>query len=307
MSTAMSSTPHHTTQPATFKQQRAQQRGMTLVELMVGITVGLLVTLAAIGTVYMTKVSSVTLVDSARLEQETNMVMNVIAEQIKQAGARNLEPSLTPAGGNADELLLPVRYQDFAGLNGASATQRKIVVQGKTNAPNFDQITFTYSQPPAGTAANTFQGMAQNCAGEGAIQYPLPTGSTPVAQSMQVVSTLRTSTSAGATNLICVTPDAIAASQPIASNIAEFKVRYLRNNGSVSRILTANEVEASSEGWAGIDGIEVCLHITGEATKAASTAPSTSIKSCAGNPIPNDGKLHRVARNVFQLRNSASL
>ena len=87
----MSSTPHHTTQPATFKQQRAQQRGMTLVELMVGITVGLLVTLAAIGTVYMTKVSSVTLVDSARLEQETNMVMNVIAEQIKQAGARNLE------------------------------------------------------------------------------------------------------------------------------------------------------------------------------------------------------------------------
>ena len=202
----MSSTPHHTTQPATFKQQRAQQRGMTLVELMVGITVGLLVTLAAIGTVYMTKVSSVTLVDSARLEQETNMVMNVIAEQIKQAGARNLEPSLTPAGGNADELLLPVRYQDFAGLNGASATQRKIVVQGKTNAPNFDQITFTYSQPPAGTAANTFQGMAQNCAGEGAIQYPLPTGSTPVAQSMQVVSTLRTSTSAGATNLICVTP-----------------------------------------------------------------------------------------------------
>jgi len=135
MSTAMSSTPHHTTQPATFKQQRAQQRGMTLVELMVGITVGLLVTLAAIGTVYMTKVSSVTLVDSARLEQETNMVMNVIAEQIKQAGARNLEPSLTPAGGNADELLLPVRYQDFAGLNGASATQRKIVVQGKTNTP----------------------------------------------------------------------------------------------------------------------------------------------------------------------------
>ncbi len=282
------------------------QRGISLLELMVGITVGLLVTLAALGTVYMTKKASIVVSDSARLEQQANMVMNLIAEQVRQAGAINLEANLPPGVSSSNGMLVPVRYQDFAGLNGVGYTSRKIVVKGKGSTTNYDSITFTYSQPIAGTAAGSFQGMAQNCAGEGAIQYPLASAS-PATQSAQVVSELRTKLSnpGPGFDLICVTPGGTP--QPLASNVAEFKVHYLRNNGITARRLTATEVEASSEGWAGIDGLDICLHLTGDATKAAPAAPNAAIKNCAGNAIANDGKLHRVVRNVFQLRNSASL
>ena len=288
---------------------RLAQRGLSLLELMVGITIGLLVTLAALGTVHMTKTASIAVSDSARLEQQTNMVLNLIAEQVRQAGAMNLttfSSTASPATAEENSPALVMFDMDFAALNGASSSTRKVIVEGKSISENFDSITFTYSQPVAGTATGSYQGMAQNCAGEGAIQYPLESSS-PATQSPQVVSTLYAQQSNTDTtpNLYCATPGQVP--QPLASNVAEFKVRYLRNNGNTARTLTAEQVSASSEGWAGIDGLEICLHLTGEATKAAPAAPNAAVKNCAGKTIANDGKLHRVARNVFQLRNSASL
>ncbi len=276
------------------------QRGISLLELMVGITIGMLVVLAALGTVFMTKASSVTVSDSARLEQETNMVMQIIAEQVRQAGAINVvsvAPPAAVASAMGDDVLLPVSYEDFAGLNGAGGLTRKIVLSG-TSGTDTDSITFTYAQPKAG-AAGGFQGVALNCAGENAILYP--TTGTPAAQSTQVVSTLQVT----AGNLTCGTPGGTP--QPLASNVAEFKVRYLRNNGNTAKYQTAAQIESSGADWTGIDGIEICLHITGEASNAATTAPNAAIRNCEGSAIANDGRLHRVARNVFQLRNSMAL
>ena len=62
---------------------------MTLVEFLVGISVGLLVVLAALGSMTLIYSSAHTLNDSAQLEQQATLVMAQIGQQIKQANAIN--------------------------------------------------------------------------------------------------------------------------------------------------------------------------------------------------------------------------
>lgn len=296
----------HQRQQTPASSAKLLQRGVSLLELMVGITIGLLVVLAALGTTLMTQTSSGIVSDSARLEQSTNMVMNVIGEQIRQAGAMNLRTfefaaASVPSGAAdaTESAQLPVVFDlDFAALNGAGPNDRKIIINGSDgDGTQSDTITFTYAQPPAGAAVA--QGINQNCAGDNPIDYPLAAASAS-GSSKQVVNTITITNG----SLTCASPGNTA--QPLVENATEFQVRYLRSSGAGVQLLSATEIASTGGDWAGIDGVEICLHLTGDANKAP-TAPNAAIKNCAGNAIAQDGKLHRVVRNVFNLRNGAAL
>lgn len=270
----------------------ARQRGVGLIELMVGILVGMLVVAAALLTFSTTRSSSIVVSDASRLEQQVNLTMDVIGQQIKQAGAMNLKPSF-PIGMQVGK----VEFENFAALNGSDLGTRKIIVRGSDGANGAaDTLTITYSAP-----AGDSGGINQNCAGENPVDYP-PTpgsGAAPMAVTPQVVSTITVSDG----NLTCGIADVAGViPQPLATNVANFQVRYLVNNGVTATTRTATEVGTD---WAGIDGVEVCLHLTSDSTSAVTGAPP--FVDCLGRAIAADGRLHRVARNVFRLRNSASL
>lgn len=81
-------------------QQRAQQhatppprrqRGVSLIELLIGLTIGLLVAVAAVGSLVYTKVSSTTVGDSSRLQQDASTAFRIMGHQLRQAGARRLQ------------------------------------------------------------------------------------------------------------------------------------------------------------------------------------------------------------------------
>lgn len=270
------------------------QNGVGLIELMVGLTVGILVVLAALLNFGSVNTSSLVVSEASRLEQQVNVTMDAIAQQIKQAGAMNLVSSLP-----GSTQLEKVEFENLAALNGADLGTRKVIVRGSDGAGGApDTLTIAYSVPSGGG------GIAQNCAGDNAIDYP-PTpssGGAPAATSRQVVSTLAVtggSLTCGMAGIAGVTP------QPLATNVVNFQVRYLVNTGDRATTRTATQVGANWTDWAGIDGVEICLHLTSDSRQAAVAAPQFT--DCLGNAINADGRLHRVARNIFRLRNSASL
>ena len=275
---------HHSLlpKPPAARSALRHQHGVSLVELMVGILIGMLVVAVALLTLSSTRSSSLLVDEATQLNQQVNMTMDVIGQQIKQAGAMNL---FTPPGGNQ------VEFENFAALNGSEMGTRKVVVRGQDgtgSAP--DTLTVTYSAPSGG-------GMSQNCSGTNPVSYPIAAASA-AATSQQVVSTIAVTSR----SLTCGIAGVSGSAQPLATNVEDFQVRYLTNNGIDSRSRTATDVGAD---WTGIDGVEICLHITGESSRVAPQAPP--FVDCSGNDIAADGRLHRVARSTFRLRNSAAL
>lgn len=270
------------------------QRGVSLIELMVGLTVGILVVLAALLNFGSVNTSSLVVSEASRLEQQANAVMDAIGQQIKQAGAMNVVSSFP-----GSTQLNKVEFENLAALNGSDLGARKVIINGidgDNGAP--DTLTIAYSVPSSGG------GIAQNCAGDNAVDYPPApsSGAASLTTSRQVVSTLSVSNGSltcGMAGVAGVTP------QPLAMNVANFQVRYLVNTGDNATTRRATDIGTNLAAWAGIDGVEVCLHLTSDSTQAATAAPA--FLDCLGQPINADGRLHRVARNIFRLRNSASL
>lgn len=68
----------------------SRQSGVSLIELMVGLVVGLLVVIAAMGSLVYTRTASQVMGDSTRLRQDAATAFRVIGQIARQAGARRL-------------------------------------------------------------------------------------------------------------------------------------------------------------------------------------------------------------------------
>ncbi len=99
------------------------QRGLSLVELLIGITIGLLVVIAALGSLSFTQVTSTAVGDSARLQQRANSAFRTMGFQLRQAGATEVAQA-GPA----------VRFSSgqFNGWNGAGRNLDGVEGSGST-------------------------------------------------------------------------------------------------------------------------------------------------------------------------------
>lgn len=69
---------------------RRDQQGMSLVEILVGMVIGLMVVLAATSSLIFVRLSAATAEDTWRMQQDSNLAFRVIGMQLRQAGARPL-------------------------------------------------------------------------------------------------------------------------------------------------------------------------------------------------------------------------
>ncbi len=76
--------------PSTKQEAPARQQGLSLVELLVGMAIGLMVTLAAVSSLIFVRLSAATTEDAWRLQQDANTAFRIIGWQLRQAGARPL-------------------------------------------------------------------------------------------------------------------------------------------------------------------------------------------------------------------------
>lgn len=69
---------------------RTRQQGLSLVEILVGMAIGLMVTLAAVSSLIFVRLSAATAEDAWRMQQDANTAFRIIGWQLRQAGARPL-------------------------------------------------------------------------------------------------------------------------------------------------------------------------------------------------------------------------
>ena len=100
------------------------QKGVTLIELMVGITLGLLVIATATGALMASRGISSTVSEATTLQQQASYAFRVIGQQIRQAGSMQLDlnPNIAQIStSNANIAMIPVAFDppDLAGARPA--------------------------------------------------------------------------------------------------------------------------------------------------------------------------------------------
>lgn len=263
---------------------KAKQRGASLMELMVGITIGLLVVLAAIGSLVYTRVSSTTLTDATRLQQKADAAFRLINFQTLQAGSLELSPTVEPStvvfstaytGFNPVSTLLATNVVSVHGVNGNGTTTQ-------------DMLRISYQD----------DGIVRDCLGQ-------TTGAATQGIRVDNQFTYVPATGGGG-DVTCTGAAAGATAQSILDGVEDFQVTYgirtVTNAGVENfQYLTANAVTD----WTNIQTVNVCIMIRGD-TRANPRPGFVAIASCPNSTVAdtNDGFLRRVYSRTFSLRNA---
>lgn len=284
---------------------RHSEQGMTLIELMVGITIGLLAIAVAMGALMASRGASGTITDASQLQQQASYAFRVIGQQVRQAasmqlnlGVENTAPSdpITTEGAVAftpdsklysSDPLVPPTILAVSGKDAPSTGEYKVSFAYQ----NYQESTF-----PGGAQASLFR----DCLG----QQPSAT----IIRS-QFVLTGNELQCAGSNN----------AHQGLIRNVADFQVRYLvqadvnavEAGAPTMQSLTATDVAGN---WQRVFGVEICLVLYGD---EAISMPADSVYTGCTD-ADGDGqfdkenmttltgerknRMHMAFRSVFQLR-----
>lgn len=242
-----------------------QQRGVSLIELMVGITIGMLVVLAATGTIVLNRVSSTTISDTASVAQQASLVMRQIGFAVRQAGAFEPVP--------ADPTAAPASQVFHLAALGTPAPNVLSGIDGPSGAA--DEFTAWFT--------NRGNAVTRDCLGNAAA-----VGANIPNRFFLVGTDLRCEGVAG-------NPP-----QPIARNVEDFQVRYLTQAGAGWIWQTATQVAAAGA-WNNVVALEVCVQLRGDVNHGAALVGNYT--NCAGVITPQSNFYRVALRQVFQLRN----
>lgn len=280
------------------KNQR--QSGVTLIELMVGIAIGLMVVAVAMGALMVSRSVSGTVSDAGTIQQQAAYAMRVIGTQLRQAGSLRInmdyesstaaEPHLAKV---AIETYAPA--SDGSGSNTFDPARDTIRGAAASMTVGYRRYRETVVNPKI---PNTPESQSRNCLGG-----PADTKGDQRLESTFIYN-------ATTATLSCGGNDTATAPQPIVQNVANFEVRYLLQDNStggdskIKRVLAAG-VPATD--WSKVQGVEVCLVLYGsEAIDLPSGSTYTDCDGTARDMSALTGararRMHMVFRNVFQLR-----
>lgn len=262
-----------------------RQGGFSLIELLVGITIGLLVVLAAIGSLVFTQLTTTVLGDSARLQQTADSVFRNIGFHVMQAGAMNIESDT----GNPSVIRFSNVYTGFNPATTSAATGQIFSVHGINGAATGSdtlRVSYQDNMLTSDTAADKTAFGVRDCLGN------RPASSIRVDNQFSVTGT----------DLMCLGAANSTAAQSIANGVEDFQVTYgvLTLNGGADQVryYTANNVVD----WTQIQAVTICLQLTGE--NRGNPQPGLTTTGCRGQTVANDGLLRRVFWRTFAIRNA---
>lgn len=267
------------------------QGGATLIELMVGITIGLLTITVALGALMVSRGVSGTVSDASQLQQQAAYAFRVFGQQLRQAGSLRLnlaaQKQATVPIDAADPVAFETRATDF------DPTVNTLSGKDSPTASEF-KLTTGYRNYTESLTSATDASQFRNCLG--LLDAAKPT-------LVQSQFALNTTTN----ELVCAGSDGTR--QPIIQNVADFQVRYLVQTGGVSGDPKIQYVDAAAVGtdWTRVFGIEVCLSLYG--TEAIDLPAGSSYKNCNGTDVDmttltgtRKKRMHMTFRSVYQLR-----
>lgn len=278
------------------------QRGVTLIELLVGVAIGLLVVAVATGALMVSRGLSGTVSDASGIQQQAAYAMRVMGQQLRQAGSLYLNPAPV-TGAVATDPLSAVAFETDAIISSGVSFKQDTAIKGDDTAKS---LTSTYRRyKDAVFAAATPQSMARNCLGG------------PDDKGANIDEAIENIFQLNGSQLECGGNG--AAAQAIIQNVAQFRVTYLEqtlvsDGSAIKHVSKAADVV----NWRAVQGVEICLVLYG--SEPIDMPANSKYTDCDGttevdmsnkdSPDMNGDKIgaarakrmHMVFRNVFQLR-----
>ena len=270
------------------------QRGMSLIELMVGISIGLMVVAAAMGALMVSRGISGTVSDASSIQQQAAHAMRTIGLQLRQTGSLrlDLDPGTTSA---SDAYLVPVAFETKAGDFDITVADGTGAIKGK-DSPSASEFKLevrasSYTEPlfAGGTASQS-----RDCI-----------GANPSTTLLESKFRLHDK------QLKCASAGSISGAQPIVQNVANFQVRYLLQDNAAGGLPTLKSVDASGvTNWGQVQAVEVCLVLYGNEAIGMPADGKSNYTDCDGTTKVDKAaltgdrmkRMHIAFRNVFQLR-----
>lgn len=271
-----------------------RQRGLSLVELLVGITIGLLVVIAALGSLAFTQVTSTAVGDSARLQQKANSAFRTMGFQLRQAGATEV---VFYAGSGQ----VGFSSQPNLGWNGTGVVVTGL--DGSGSAP--DTLRMSYEDgsnsrdclgnPPVATAGvrvdNEFfvdTGRLMCRGADGTVQAIVDG-----VEDFQVTYGVQATTGLPSPAVPAASGVASAAAVPATTNYRTFTAATAPFGPPLPAGLMP------PPGWS----VTVCLQLRGDVRGELPAGTTTA--GCSGT-VAGDGYVRRAYRNTFSLRSTLS-
>lgn len=258
-----------------FKRRRTVAKrlllGVNLMELMVGITIGMLVVVAAMNVMSFTQITSTTVADGTQLQQNADAVFRNLGFQATQAGAVRLDQAA-----DAGKVVFSVAFTGYNSSVTGATTGQILAAHGiDGGSTGSDTLRLSYED----------DGGIRDCQGNTSVT------STRVDNEFTLSSG----------SLMCKGASASAIAQPIADGVEDFQVWYgvITGTGAATtiRFLTASNITD----WTNIQALRVCLVMRGE--RQGNPQPGLAQTGCRGQNITADGFIRRIFWRTYALRN----
>ncbi|ART49006.1 PilW family protein [Acidovorax carolinensis] len=290
-------------------QKPLRQRGVTLIELMVGLSIGLLVVAVALGALMVSRGISGTVSDASGIQQQGAYILRVIGQQLRQTGSLYLNPD--PAGGGTStDVLSPVAFEIKADpVSGGNSFDQLSTLAGASDTVTTgfrryaDNVFMVAGTEAAASTPATFgtDYLARNCVGA-----PGNSSADQRVESNFAFDSTKNELRCGGNG---------ATAQAIAQNVAQFLVTYLVQTVDVGTGTTVKYVKGSDIAtviddptkWRLVQGVQVCLVLYG--SEPIDMPAGSSYTDCDGNSVNmttlsggRKNRMHLLLRNTFQLR-----
>ena len=293
-------------------QKPLRQRGVTLIELMVGMAIGLLVVAVAMGALMVSRGISGTVSDASGIQQQGAYILRVISQQLRQTGSLYLNPD--PAGGGTStDVLSPVAFEIKANaVSGGNSFEQESVLAGASDTVTTgfrrypDNVFLVAGTEAAASTPATFgtDYLARNCVGA-----PGNSSTDQRVESIFAFDSAKNELQCGGNG---------AAAQPIAQNVAQFQVTYMVQTtdavGSKVQFTKGSDMPtaATDPAWRRVQGVQVCLVLYG--SEPIDMPAGSSYTDCAGTSVnmttltgDRKNRMHLLFRNTYQLRSQGLL
>lgn len=285
-----------------------RQSGVTLIELMVGLAIGLLVVAVAMGALMVSRGISGTVSDASGIQQQGAYILRVLSQQLRQTGSLYLNPD--PVGGTSTDVLSPVAFEKFKDDevgSGNSFIQEESLSGAGTSVTTafrrYQDNVFLADNATSTTIGTDF--LARNCVGA--------PGNSSTDQRVESIFTFDSTKN----ELQCGGNG--TAAQPIAQNVAQFQVTYMvqtvdaAGNTTVQYTKGSDMPAAATDPiWRRVQGVQVCLVLYG--SEPIDMPAGSSYTDCAGTSVnmttltgERKNRMHLLFRNTYQLRSQGLL
>lgn len=295
-----------------------QQRGLTLIELMVSLVIGLLLAIIASSTYLYSKQAYNVVSENAQLEENGRFALNLLTKQIQSAGFTTLDEraqfpnvpvdfKITGCSFGMVRPGAPTAASDFGCVNAAPAG----AMPSASLAVFYDTDAFT-------TAGANFQGF--DCMGNAAVTVVKPTALVSGTTSNEVrnyffISDTVVQTPSGTTTmgqLSCVTDQNTGGSavytvvsQPLLSGIQQINFAYMTATGPDPQTPQARRDASlflTPADWTRVIAVEVC--VLAKSVQPSGNDVQSNYTDCFGNAfVAPASQTFRRMTTLVNLRN----